>query len=157
MPLDPCVRIGTIQIFRNNDDLEQLQWPRCVFLANSLLKSHQRSLEATNGFLSITLDWKDVDSWEWLHCVCLIKMHRLICNMIYFGYYVTLTWDQILTLTFQGQLIYLSNSVCQRNTVMPLSILYLNKFKSYSWNNISPITAILTTESLLSTEESEGP
>ena len=58
MPLDPCVRIGTVQIFWSHYDLEQ---PRArddqgAFLANSLLKGHQRSLEATNSFLPIIID-----------------------------------------------------------------------------------------------------
>ena len=55
-------------------------------LANSLLKGHQRSLEATNIFLSINLHWNDIEYWQWLHCVCLIKTHRLICNMAYFDW-----------------------------------------------------------------------
>ena len=64
------------------------------FLANSLLKGHQRSLHATNSFLllSRTLDSKKIECWVWLHCVCLVKTHRLICNMTYFGHNVTLTW-----------------------------------------------------------------
>ena len=32
----------------------------------------------------------------------------------------------------------------ERNTMMPLPILYLYRFKSYSWKNISPVTAICT-------------
>ena len=56
MPLDPFVRVGTVQIVRYQDDLEQPRWSGYAFLANSLLKGHQRSLEATNSFLSITLD-----------------------------------------------------------------------------------------------------
>ena len=103
------------------------------FLANSLLKGHQRSLEATNSFfLSITLDWKELESWGWLHCVCLIKTRRTICNMIYFGHYVTLiwrqiltlTWRQILTLTSQGQIIHILNRHYERNVMMPSPILY---------------------------------
>ena len=51
MPLDPRVRIGAVQIFRNQDDLEQPRWSEHVFLANSLLKGHQRSyIEATKSF-----------------------------------------------------------------------------------------------------------
>ena len=126
MPLDSCVRIGTFQSFRNHDDLEQRRWPGYIFKPiNSLLECHQRSLEATDSFLSVTLDCKEIEHWGWLHCVCLIKTHQLICNMTYFGYYVTLTWGQILTLAFRGHIIYLSNCLDERKTMMLLPILYL--------------------------------
>ena len=32
MPLDPCVRVGTVQNLQNNDILDHPWWPRCVFL-----------------------------------------------------------------------------------------------------------------------------
>ena len=34
------------------------------FLANILLKGHQRSLEVANSFFSITLDWKEMECWD---------------------------------------------------------------------------------------------
>ena len=95
------------------------------FLANSLLKGHQRSLEAANSFFFVNNSEKRDRTLGWLHCVCVIKTRRLICNMTYFSHYVTLTWRQILTLTFQGQIIYLSKHIYERNTMMPLPILYL--------------------------------
>ena len=64
--------------------------------------------------------------------------HWLICNMTYFDNYVTLTCGQILTLTFRGQIIYHKNRIYERNTMVPLPIIYLYQFKSYSWKNISP-------------------
>ena len=65
------------------------------------------------------------ERWEWFHFVFLIKTHRLICNMTYFGDYVTLTKGTILNLTFLGQTTYLSNRLYERNTMMQLPILYI--------------------------------
>ena len=62
-----------------------------VFFADSLLKGHPRSFEATNSFLPITLDWKEIERWGWPHCVCLAETHRLICNMTFSGQVMTLT------------------------------------------------------------------
>ena len=35
-----------------------------VFFADSLLKGHPRSFEATNILLPITFDWKDIERWD---------------------------------------------------------------------------------------------
>ena len=48
-------------------------------------------------------------------------------------YYVTLTRGQILALTFQDKTIYFSKRIHDRNTIVPLPILYFYWFKSYSW------------------------
>ena len=55
---------------------------------------------------SITLDLREIERWGWLHGVCLIKTRQLICNITYFGHYVTLTRGQIFILTFRGQIMY---------------------------------------------------
>ena len=46
-------------------------------------------------FLSITFDRNEPETWGWCHSVCLVKAHRLICNMTYFGRTVTLTWRDL--------------------------------------------------------------
>ena len=53
MPLDLCVRIGTVQIFWNDNVLELMTEVR--FLGNNLLEGHPRSLKATVFFLSVSL------------------------------------------------------------------------------------------------------
>ena len=90
---------------RNNPNILKSWWfwnsrdDQCAFLANSLLKGHQRSLESTNSFINNS--WLKRDrTLGWLHCVCLIKTHRLICHMTHFDHHVTLTWGQILNFTF---------------------------------------------------------
>ena len=35
------------------------------------------------GFLPITFDRNDLETWGWCHSVRLVKAHRLICNMTY--------------------------------------------------------------------------
>ena len=57
MPLDPCARegyeqsksFGIIMVWNSRDN-------QGAFLSNSPLKGNQRSLEATNSFLSITVE-----------------------------------------------------------------------------------------------------
>ena len=37
------------------------------------------------SYLPITLYWKEIETWGWVHCVLLVNAHRLICNMTYLG------------------------------------------------------------------------
>ena len=46
-------------------------------------------------FLPITFDRNELETWGWCHSVCLVKAHRLICNMTYLGHTVTLTWRDL--------------------------------------------------------------
>ena len=76
MPDDPCERIGTVQLFRNHDDLEQSRWPRCIFSQYPL----ERSSEVIGGYKQcfVNNSWlKEIEHWGWLPCVRLIKTHRL--------------------------------------------------------------------------------
>ena len=128
MSLDPCVCvcIGTRQSFRimmfwNSDDDQG-----SFFLANSFLKGQQMLLEATKSFfLSIPLHWKKIKRWEWLHCVCIIKTHWLICNMAYLGPNVTLTCGQILTCHFKSQNISLEAPLWEKHDDAIAIYLYL--------------------------------
>ena len=70
-------------------------------LVGDLHRGHLGSTEVTNRFLLITYDWKELQTWTWSHCACLVEPHRLVSNMTYLGQRVTLTWGQILTRPFK--------------------------------------------------------
>ena len=84
----------------------------------------------TNRFLQITWDWEELETWKWSQCVCLVNALRLICNL---GQAVTLTWGQILTLTFQGHAIYVSMRLDEANTMVSKLLLYHFNHRSYHW------------------------
>ena len=105
-------------------------------------KGHLRSPKVTNRFLRITFDPKELETWEWSHCVSLIKTRRYICNMTYLGHHVTLTWGQILTLTFQGHAIHVSMRLDEANTMVSKSLLYHFKHGSYHRNTVSLKNAV---------------
>ena len=42
--------------------------------------------------LTITWDPNEIDTWDWCHCVCLRKAHRMMYNLTYSGHQVTLAW-----------------------------------------------------------------
>ena len=46
-------------------------------------------------FLPITFDRNELETWGWCHSVCLVKAHRLPCNISYLGHTVTLTWSDL--------------------------------------------------------------
>ena len=52
-------------------------------------------LRRISAFLSITFDWIETQTWEWYQYVCLVKAHRLICNMTSPNHHVTLPWDDL--------------------------------------------------------------
>ena len=52
-------------------------------------------MEVTWGhqqFLPITWDPNEIETWDWWHCVCLCKAHRMMYNLTYLGHRVTLPW-----------------------------------------------------------------
>ena len=51
-----------------------------------------RSLEVTNSFLPITSEPNEIETCDCCHCVCLCKAHRMMYNLTYLGYRVTLPW-----------------------------------------------------------------
>ena len=86
------------------------------FFANNSWLERDRTL----GMASLCLSYQDAS----------IDIQH---EMTYFGHCVTLVWNKILTLTFQGQIIYLSKRLYEeRNTMI------------YSWKNISSLISILT-------------
>ena len=72
-------------------------------------------------------------------CVCLVNALRLICNL---GQAVTLTWGQILTLTFQGHAIHVSMRLDKANTMVSKLLLYHFKHRSYHWKTVSLKNAV---------------
>ena len=63
--------------------------------------------------------------------MCLSRQYAsLICNL---GQAVTLTWGQILTLTFQGHAIHVSMRLEEANTMVSKLLLYHFKHRSYHW------------------------
>ena len=61
------------------------------------LRSHYEFMTSSGRlrFLPITFDRNELETWAWCHSVRLVKAHRLICNMIYLGHTVTLTWRDL--------------------------------------------------------------
>ena len=99
-------------------------------------------LKSPTVFLRITFDPKEIETWEWSYCVFLIKTHRYICNMTYLGHHVTLTWGQILTLTFQGHAIHVSMRLDEANTMVSKLLLYHFKHGSYHRKTVSLKNAV---------------
>ena len=120
-------RNGTFPFTRNGVALRHQWWPRCQFSS----VTPKRPSEVTNRFLAITFDSEEIETWEWFHCVSLIKTHRYISNMTYLGHYVTLNWGQMLTLTIQGHHVYLTMRVDETNTMLPKSSLFNWKQSRY--------------------------
>ena len=52
------------------------------FFFADTFKGHLRSSEVTHFFLSITWDQKGIETWNWRHCVPLVKPRRMMCNLI---------------------------------------------------------------------------
>ena len=94
------------------------------FLIGDPSEGHLRSPRVNNGFLPITGDRKEIETWEWSHCVCLIETHWFICNVTYLGHHMTLN-GQIWSLTFKGHLIHFSMRVDEANTMVSKSLLCL--------------------------------
>ena len=90
-------------------------------------------------FLQITWDWEELETWKWSQCVFLVNTLRLICNL---GHAVTLTWGQILTLTFQGHTIHFSMRLDEANTMVSKSLLYHFKHRSCHRKTVSLKNAV---------------
>ena len=113
-------------------------WPKVKCWPVTPLRSSEVT-EATNRFLQITWDWEELETWKWSQCVCLVNTLRLICNL---GQAVTLTWGQILTLTFQGHAIHVSMRLDEANTMVAKLLLYHFKHRSYHWKTVSLKNAV---------------
>ena len=113
-------------------------WPKVKCWPVTPLRSSEVT-EVTNSFLQITWDWEELETWKWSQCVCPVNTLRLICNL---GQAVTLTWGQILTLTFQGHAIHVSMRLDKANTMVAKLLLYHFKHRSYHWKTVSLKNAV---------------
>ena len=67
--------------FKCNSEINQVQ-----LLAGHPITGHMTSSQVTKIFTSITPHRIGLQPWEMCHCVCLVKTHRMMCNMIYLGH-----------------------------------------------------------------------
>ena len=105
---------------------------------------HPRSPEVTSGFSAITFYWIEIETPFDVYRVCLVNADRMICNMTYLGQVMTLTWGQILNLTFRGHIIHHSMRLDELRTMAFESILYLVWKSSYSRKTIRNKTNIFS-------------
>ena len=87
------------------------QWPLL-----QVIRGHLRS----NSFLLLPFDRIEIKYCGWSKCVSLAWTYRPICNMPYWLATwppVALTWGQIVTLTFYGQMTHISTRLDERTTV----------------------------------------
>ena len=99
-------------------------------------KDHLGSSEITYlHFFSTTCGVKKILAWVWCYCVSIFNAHRLMCNLICnltmckLGHHVTLTCGQILTLTFQDQIIHCSTRLDETTTMVPPKSLFWLEWK----------------------------
>ena len=64
-----------------------------------VISGHGRSPAVFSG---ITFDRDQLERWKHHRCVQADDADRLICNMIFSGQVMTLTWGQIFNMTFQS-------------------------------------------------------
>ena len=136
---NPSQRISKVYFFQDHVLLGHSWWPKVKCWPVTPLRSSEVT-EVTNRFLQITWDWEELETWRWSQCVCLVNTLRLICNL---GQAVTLTWGQILTLTFQGHSIHVSMRLDEANTMVSKLLLYHFKHRSYHWKTVSLKNAVL--------------
>ena len=77
-----------------------------------------------------------IEQWFWHHRVCLVKTHRNMYSMTLKGQGQNLTSGQVHVVTQVGHIAYVSMRLDERNTIRPLSRLYLFWIKSYSQKTV---------------------
>ena len=80
-----------------------------------------------------------IEQWFWHHRVCLIKTHRKRYNMTLKGQGQNLTSGQGHVVTQVGHIAFVSMRLDERNTMIPLSRLYLFWIKSYSQKTVGDL------------------
>ena len=80
-----------------------------------------------------------IEQWFWHHRVCLIKTHQNMYSMTLKGQGQNLTSGQGHVVTQVGHIAYLSMRLDERNTMRPLSRLYLFWIKSYSQKTVGDL------------------
>ena len=80
-----------------------------------------------------------IEQWFWLHRVCLIKTHRNMHRITLKAQGQNLTSGQGHVVTQVGHIAYVSMRLDERNTMRPLSRLYLFWIKSYSQKTVGDL------------------
>ena len=80
-----------------------------------------------------------IEQWFWHHRVCLVKTHRNMYRMTLEGQGQNLTSGQGHVVTQVGHIAYVSMRLDVRNTMRPLSRLYLFWIKSYSQTTVGDL------------------
>ena len=80
-----------------------------------------------------------IEQWFWHHRVCLIKTHRNMYSMTFKGQGQNLTSGQGHVVNQVGHIAYVSMRLDERNTMRPLSRLYLFCIKSYSQKTVGDL------------------
>ena len=62
------------------------------FFVGDPSKGHRGYSRSPTVFLPITWDLNEIETWDWCHCVCFRKAHRMMYNLTYLGHRVTLPW-----------------------------------------------------------------
>ena len=110
--------------------------------ANGLgVRGHERSKTAllSESFSVITSVFEMIEQWFWHHRVCLVKTHRNMYSMTLKGQGQNLTSGQGHVVTQVGHIAYVSMRLDERNTMRPLSRLYLIWIKSYSQKSVGDL------------------
>ena len=96
----PLIRIRTTRLTQNYNQIGYAWYPRRAVASFPVEKSSEVTLWrhwVAIRFLPITFDKNELDTWGWCHSVCLVKAHRLACNMTYLGHTVTFTWRDLIS------------------------------------------------------------
>ena len=99
----PLIRIRSTQLTYHNQ-IGYAWYPRRVVAPIPVEKSYEVTLwrhRVAVRFLPITFDRNELKTWGWCHSVCIVKAHRLICNMTYLCHTVTLTWSDQRSIFFK--------------------------------------------------------
>ena len=92
------MRIRSDQLTQNHNQIGYAWYPRRSVASFPGEWSSEVTLwrhRVAVRFLPITFDRNELETWGWCHSVRLVNAHRLMCNMIYLGHTVTLTWRDL--------------------------------------------------------------
>ena len=76
--INPSVAHQVRQLYLELSHIRLLLMIHVQILGGDLHRGHLGSDDFTNRFLLITHDWKELQTWAWSHCACLVKAHGLI-------------------------------------------------------------------------------
>ena len=100
----PLMRIKSAQITQNHDQIGYAWYSRRAVASFIVEGSSEVFLDVTLWrhrvavrFLPITFDRNELKMWGWCHSICLVKAHRLTCNINYLGHAdLDLAWPEVI-------------------------------------------------------------